>query len=361
METLLEYKCPACGGALSFDSSVQKMKCPYCDTELEVAALRELDEALKQEQPDDFTWESQPETQWSEQEAENLRSYVCQSCGGEILGDLNTAATRCPYCDNPVVMPRQFSGTLRPDVVVPFQLNKEQAQNALTQHFNKKPLLPKEFKTQNRIESVQGIYVPFWLFDTEAQASIRYRATRIHHWSDSRFDYTRTSHFRLFRGGRLAFENVPVDGSSKMGNDLMESIEPFDLSKGVDFQTAYLAGYLVDKFDVEAEECKTRANDRIRVSTEQAFAQTTAGYHTVIPEHTGIRLSGGRVRYALLPVWLLTTRWQDKVYTFAMNGQTGKMVGNLPIHTGKFLAMFAGISLGAGAVITALAALLGLL
>jgi len=361
METLLEYKCPACGGALSFDASLQKMKCPYCDTEFEVAALQELDEVLQQEQPSDYSWESQPEGQWSEEETRNLRSYVCQSCGGEIVGDLSTAATNCPYCDNPVVMAGQFSGTLRPDLVVPFKLNKEQAKAALSGYLEKKPLLPKAFKSQNRIESIQGIYVPFWLFDTDADASLRYKATRIHTWSDADYNYTRTSFFSLIRSGHIGFDHVPVDGSSKMPNELMESIEPYDMTQAVDFQTAYLAGYLADKFDVEAEVCKTRANDRIRASTETAFAQTTAGYATVTPESTNIQLSGGKVRYALLPVWMLTTQWDGKTYTFAMNGQTGKMVGNLPIHMGKYFAMLAATSLGAGAIITALAALIGFL
>ena len=359
MNTLLEYKCPACGGALAFDSALQKMKCPYCDTEFEVEALQQLDEALKQEKPSDFTWESQPESQWSEEETRNLRSYVCQSCGGEILGDLNTAATSCPYCDNPVVMTGQFVGDLRPDLVVPFKLSKEQAMEALRRHMQKKPLLPKLFKSQNRIESIQGIYVPFWLFDSDADAHIRYKATRIHCWSDANYNYTRTSFYSLVRQGCIGFDNVPVDGSSKMANDLMESIEPYDLSQAVDFQTAYLAGFLADKYDVEAETCKTRANQRIQSSTEEAFSRTTAGYNTVIPEHTDIRLSGGRVRYALLPAWVLTTRWRDQVYTFAMNGQTGKMVGNLPVDKGLFWTYLLSVGLGCGALISAIACLFG--
>ena len=142
METQLQYKCPACGGALNFDSSQQKMKCPYCDTELEVEALRELDEALQKETPSELQWESQPEGQWSTEETENLCTFVCQSCGGEILGDRNTAATRCPYCDNPVVVAERFSGTLRPDLVVPFRLNKEQAKAEYARFLQKKPLLP---------------------------------------------------------------------------------------------------------------------------------------------------------------------------------------------------------------------------
>ena len=240
METLLEYKCPACGGALSFDASQQMMKCPYCDTEFEVAALQELDELLQQEQPSDFSWQSQQANQWTEEETQNLCTFVCHSCGGQIVGDEHLAATNCPYCDNPVVMAGRFSGSLRPDLVVPFKLNKDQARTALAKHLQRKPLLPRLFKTHNRIESIQGVYVPFWLFDADANASIRYKATRVHHWSDSNYTYTRTSYYSLLRSGEIGYRNVPVDGSSKMSNDLMESVEPFDLSQGVDFQTALL-------------------------------------------------------------------------------------------------------------------------
>ena len=359
METLLEYKCPACDGAISFDASVQKMKCPYCDTEFEVEALRELDEVLKQERPSDYTWDQEPEAQWTEDETQNLRTYTCKFCGGEIIGDENTAATQCPYCDNPVVLSGQFTGTLRPDLVVPFKLTKAQAKEALAQHLNKKPLLPKLFKSKNRIESIQGLYVPFWLFDSNVDASIRYKATRVQHWSDSNYTYTRTSFFKLLREGNLAFENVPVDGSSKIQDELMESIEPYDLSQGVDFQTAYLAGYLADKFDVESEVCKNRANERIRSSTESAFASTAVGYASVLPESSNIRLTDSRVRYALLPVWILTTRYQEKTYTFAMNGQTGKMVGNLPIDWKLFVTYLLSIGLGSGALISLIACLFG--
>lgn len=356
METLLEYKCPACGGALNFDASQQQMKCPYCDTEFDVAALQELDEALQQS-TEEMTWEQEPMQQWTQEESQGFQTYVCDSCGGEITCDATTAATHCPYCDNPVVVAKQFAGALKPDLVVPFKLTKEEAVTALSAHLKGKPLLPKLFKSQNRIEKIQGLYVPFWLFDTQVHADIRYRATRVRHWSDSNYNYTRTSHYSLLRSGQLAFRHVPVDGSVKMDNALMESIEPYDMSQAVDFKTAYLAGYLADKFDVPADDCKLRANDRIRVSTESAFAATAVGYSTVFPQHSNIRLSGGKVRYALLPVWLLTTRYGDKLYTFAMNGQTGKMVGNLPICWRTFFAYLFGIGLGSGALISLIASM----
>ena len=330
MQTLQEYKCPCCGGAIAFDSTLQKMKCPYGDTAFDMETLASYDAGLNGEQ-DSMEWETSAGTQWQEGEADGLRTYVCKSCGGEIVGDENTAATSCPFCGNPVVMMGQFSGALKPDLVIPFKLDKNAAKAGLMQHLSGKRLLPKIFKDQNHIDEIKGIYVPFWLFDTDADAQVRYRTTKVRVWSDSKYDYTDTSHFLVNRRGSVSFEHIPVDGSTKMPDDLMESIEPFNFSAAVDFQTAYLAGYLADKYDVDAEQSIERANERVKRSTEEVFASTVHGYQTVVTESSNIRLHGGKAKYALYPVWILNTTWQGKKYTFAMNGQTGKFVGDLPV------------------------------
>ena len=111
----------------------------------------------------------------------------------------------------------------------------------------------------------------------------------------------------------------------------MESIEPYNISDAVHFQTAYLSGYVADKYDVTAEESIDRANQRVKRSTEEVFAETVEGYTTVTPENTSVQFRGGKARYALYPVWLLNTSWNGNQYTFAMNGQTGKFVGDLPV------------------------------
>ena len=327
MQTLQEYKCPCCGGAIAFDSTLQKMKCPYCDTEFEMEALEGYDAELQSEKSDNMEWETSAGGDWQEGETDGLRSYVCKSCGGEIVGDANTAATACPFCGNPVVMMGQFSGALKPDLVIPFKAAKA----GLMKHLTGKRLLPKIFKDQNHIDEIKGVYVPFWLFDTDVDAQVRYRATKVRTWSDSDYDYTETSHFMVHRGGSVGFEHVPVDGSSKMADDLMESIEPYSISDAVHFQTAYLAGYVADKYDVTAEESVDRANQRVKRSTEEVFAETVKGYTTVTPENTNVQFHGGKARYALYPVWLLNTTWNGNQYVFAMNGQTGKFVGDLPV------------------------------
>ena len=361
MDVLQQYKCPCCDGSIEFSSRHQKMKCPYCDTEFEMDTLQAYDEALGQEQPDNMTWQTDPGGDWQEGEQEGLRIYQCKTCGGEIVTDETTAATSCPYCGNPVVMLGQVAGDLKPDLVIPFQYDKKAAVEALKNHYRGKRLLPKVFSGENHIEEVKGVYVPVWLFDADADASIRYRATRVRSWSDSRYHYTETSHYSVFRSGHLSFDAVPVDGSTKMDDTLMESIEPYDLSGAVDFQTAYLSGFLADRYDVSAEQSVARANERIRTSTEQAFADTVHGYTSVIPASSHVNLQNGKARYALYPVWLLNTTWNGKSYHFAMNGQTGKFAGDLPMDSGAFCRYLFGIAGAVSAAVFAASYLLWML
>ena len=331
MAGLQEYKCPCCGGAIVFDSGLQKMKCPYCNTEFSLEILENYDAELKDDVTDNMEWEMTAGCEWQEGEIEGLRAYACNSCGGEIIGDENTAAATCPFCGNPVVMTGQFSGDLKPDLVIPFKLDKKAAKEGLMKHLSGKRLLPKVFKNQNHIDEIKGVYVPFWLFDTDADAQVRYRATKVRNWSDSSYNYEEKSYYLVHRSGSVGFEGVPVDGSTKMADELMESIEPYDTSEAVDFKTAYLSGYLADKYDVGAEQSIERANERVKRSTEEAFAGTVKGYTMVQAENSNIQLHGGKAKYALYPVWLLNTTWKGNQYVFAMNGQTGKFVGNLPV------------------------------
>ena len=238
---------------------------------------------------------------------------------------------KCPYCGNPVIMTAKFKGALRPDLVIPFKLDKKAAKEAYYKHIKGRRLLPKTFRKENHIDEIKGVYVPFWLFDGDVDADVRYKATKVRMWSDHDYDYTETSYYSVERSGEMTFVSVPVDGSEKMADDLMESIEPYNCAEAVDFQTAYLAGYLADKYDVTAEESIERANARVKRSTEEAFAETVQGYNSVTAENSSVQFHNGKAKYALYPVWLLNTTWNGNKYTFAMNGQTGKFVGDLPV------------------------------
>ena len=344
MAVLQDFKCPCCDGAIEFDSNLQKMKCPYCSSEFEMADLQAYSDALNSRLEDNMQWDATAGSEWQPGETEGMRVYTCNTCGGEIVGDETIGATECPFCGNPVVVTGQFAGVLKPDLVIPFKLDKKAAMEALKKHYGGKRLLPKTFKDENRVKEVKGLYVPVWLFNADAQGHVLYKASRVRTWSDSRYRYTETSYFNVIRAGGIGFENVPVDGSTKMDDALMESIEPFDISDAVDFQTAYLAGYLADKYDVDAENSIQRANMRIKQSTEDAFRTTVQGYTSVTPISTNISLQNGTAKYALYPVWILNTQWNGQNYTFAMNGQTGKLAGDLPLDKSAYRKWLFGLT-----------------
>lgn len=350
MSALTEQKCPCCGGAVEFDVSSQNLKCPYCDTEFDIAALQQAEQnASAATAEDSVNWNSQS-AQWAEGEANGINVYICNSCGGEIIADHTTSATSCPYCGNQVVMKGQFSGALRPDLVIPFKFDKKAAKEALKKHITSKKFVPKAFTDDNRLEEIKGVYVPHWLFSGDAVANMNFKGTRTRRWSDSKNNYTQTSFYSIFRSGSLGFDNIPVDGSTKMPDDLMESIEPFDLNQAVDFHTAYLAGYLADKYDVEVENCYNRATERVKRSTSDAFLGTIHGYEGVMLENMNMNIANGSYKYALYPVWLLKSKWNGKDYTFAMNGQTGKMTGNIPTDNKAVLVASGIVGAAIGAV-----------
>ena len=313
MANTINYKCPNCGGIIEFDSATQSMKCPYCDSEFSV---RDFD------YKDDFL-------NWKTDEGYHL--YHCDSCGAELISDDTAASMKCPYCDNPVIITDRLSGEYKPDLIIPFKLDKNAAKTALSNHFKDKKLLPRVFSTDNHLDEIKGIYVPFWLFDTEVNASANYEMKNTSIWSDARLQYTETMVYNATRTGTLSFNNVPVDGSEKMDNTMMESLEPFDYSQLLPFKTAYLAGYMADKYDVNSNETVDRIRQRVCSSACDYLDSTISGYDSIHRINQSAYLTNTKIKYALLPVWILNTTWHGKRYIFAMNGQTGKFIGDLPI------------------------------
>lgn len=364
MNQMLEYKCPYCGGRMEFDAVSQNMKCPYCDSEIAVSELEHMDAHLEQDQaeeiiPEDanesFDWEKTEDNAWTEEESSGMAVFTCKSCGGEIVADENLAATSCPYCDNPIVLTGRLKGELKPDYIIPFKLDKKAAKEAFQKFISGKKLLPKVFKDQNHIDEIKGLYVPFWIFDAKADAKMTYKATKVRAWSDSEYNYTETSYYEVKRYGNMAFSHIPVDGSSQMADELMESIEPFDFSEAVPFKTAYMSGFLADKYDVAKDLCRPRADQRLKETASEVIRDSvTDGYASVDLTSSNIDLKDATAKYAMYPVWILNTTFNGEHYIFAMNGQTGKFVGNLPVDKGIYWKMFGMYTGIIGAIATVL-------
>ena len=347
---VIEYKCPCCGAGLRYSQQTERLTCDACDNDFELDTVKAFHDTV---QPDTFQWDPQSAEPMSDQENAALQTFTCPSCGGVLITDCATAATFCPYCDNAAIIPGRVSGALRPDGVIPFLKTKDDAKKAFAELCKNKPLLPKGYYDDQRLEHISGVYVPFWLYDCSGALQGRYRATRTRHWSDSNYNYTKTSHYLLLRAAEASFSGIPMDGSSKMDNIIMESIEPFDYERLIPFDTAYLSGFLADKYDVEAQSGEERIRQRVDHSFTEMLSLTFISYDSVLPANRNLHVAHSKARYVLLPVWMLSSRYNGKTYTFAMNGQTGKLTGNLPICPKRTAAWFGGIA----AAVAALAAL----
>lgn len=343
---VIEYKCPCCGAGLLFRGDSQQLTCEYCDNSFDLETVRAFNASESQETFEEFQWDQEPSERWSDAEESRLNVFICPSCGGEIMTEETTAASFCPYCDNPTIMPGRLSGGLKPDAIIPFRMSKEDAKEAFRKLCKGKPLLPGMFTQEQRIEKITGIYVPFWLYDCCGNFDGNYNATRIHTWADANYNYTRTEHFLLKRGARADFQGIPMDGSSKMDNTLMESIEPFDYSQLQNFDMAFLSGYLADKYDVPSDQGKQRVKERVENAFDAQLQSSFLGYSTVVPTSCQLKIDHSKARYALMPVWILNTRYRGKLYAFAMNGQTGRMTGSFPISPQKCAIWFGGIFAG---------------
>lgn len=354
------YKCPKCGSALSWDPGAESVRCAHCGTTFTMEAVEACYEDAA-EAEDTFSWQDYKTGIDANDRLENTVEYICESCGAHLECDANTAAISCPYCGSNVVINERIEGGLRPNAVIPFRITPEQLPDVIHAFYKDKKLLPKDFFSDHQLSQVQGIYVPFWLFRSGVGGTMTAKATRVRHYRQGNYDCTETQYFRLVRGGDMEFANVPVDASTRMDNDLMDSLEPFDFSELVDFKPAYLTGYLADRFDSDPDSELGRAGERMRSSAKAQLSSTCAGYSSVSNEQYSLQLEDPDVKYVFLPVYLLNCEYNGQKYRYAVNGQTGKVVGDLPISKERKNAFFWKTFGIAAAIGGALAALLQLL
>ena len=349
-DTSVSYKCPKCGAPLTFLPGHNHVTCAFCDAKISIAEMDAL-YAQKEEQAAQAAEKAEEkEAQWNTKnagsawdgaETANMMIQTCSSCGAELVSDGNTMATECAYCGSPNMIPSQFGGMLRPDYVIPFQKTKQDAIAALKEFYSeglRKYILPTAFTSENRIKEIQSMYVPFWLFDAHISADANYLAERSSSRDTENETVTETSHYRCERSGEMTFHGIPVDASVRMDDSFMDSIEPFDYSELVPFSAAYFTGHIADKYDVDAEASVPRADKRVHESAVGVLEGTVTGYDRCsLDGEASVIKEDGTVSYAMAPVWILTTKYHEKPYTFMMNGQTGKVVGSVPIDRAKVL------------------------
>ncbi len=337
--SILVYKCPQCSAALAFDAEKQSWDCPYCTGSFDLEQLEKIEKEKKQTEADNV--EKQNDDPDFNSDA---RVYSCPDCGAQIVTDATTSATFCVFCQNPTIIPSQLSGEFRPSKVIPFKFDKNSATKAFLKWCGKKPLVPKDFKSGPQMEKITGVYLPFWLFNCDVSGSLKANAKRIRSWRSGNTQYTETQHFELFRDGEMCFKRIPTDGSSKMDDKMMDLLEPFHYDALVDFSMSYLSGYLAEKYDHDKKDVFPRIEKRIYDDTMSHLQGTIGGYNSVYVESSNINIDRWDAAYALMPVWMLIYKYKGKDFLFAMNGQTGKVVGKLPLSFLRMAAWFAGMA-----------------
>ncbi|TBL76121.1 TFIIB-type zinc ribbon-containing protein [Paenibacillus thalictri] len=323
---VIEYKCPNCGSGMVFDSATGMLSCHSCGRK---DNIEQIADPLDGQQID---------------ATEQVHEYHCTSCGAVIMAEAETAATVCSFCGSAVVLGDRLSGKLAPGLVIPFSISKEEAVKAFRKWCKNGLLTPSGFMTADRIKSMTGMYVPFWLYELHNQVEATGHATRVRIYSDGDYRYTETQYFDVYRKLQLNYLRVPIDSSEKMNDTLMDKLEPFPYDQLKHFKTPYLAGYVAEKYSYTDTEMLPRAKNKIREYIESAISSTVSEYSTATFTNKNIDTKVKNVDYCLLPVWVVHYDYNKLEYTFAMNGQTGKVVGKPPISKTKVAAWFAGIS-----------------
>ena len=337
----LTYKCPNCGGGLIFDPSGGQFKCEFCLSKFS-------EEELKRHFPD----MAAPDAAEPEQEAEEADDfsahsmmYRCPSCGAEIITDDTTAATFCYYCHNPIVCEGRLSGEFKPDRIVPFEIDRKTAEKTFLDWIKKRKFVPRDFFGKKQLEKMTGVYFPYWMTEAELRGTLDGTARKVRVWVAGDLEYTETTTYRVHRAGNLRFREYLSLAFRKGDQTLLNRILPYDMTKAVDFAMPYLSGFQAERRDVEQKETENAVQDTFHMYAEEMLRDTTGGVGLLTGEHSAFSDERYDWKYCLLPVWLMTYRGKDdKMYYFALNAQTGEIVGELPLSKKRLAGLFAGVA-----------------
>lgn len=312
---------------MGFDSQSGKLSCPSCGRN---ETIETYDENLIS-----MTFEE-----------EEAKEYHCENCGASVITEADTTATSCSFCGAGVVLIDRLSGELAPAKVIPFTISKDEAMAAFKKWCKNGRLTPKGFMSGNRVKEITGMYVPFWMYDLNSKVKVHATGKKIRTYTRGNYIYTETKYYDVFRDINLDYAKVPVDASERLNDELMDKLEPYNYSDLKPFKTPYLAGYLAEKYNFTDEQLFSRVKSKIQRFIDSYVRSTISGYSSVHYNRQDINTEQRKSFYVLLPVWMVYYDHDKQEHTFAMNGQTGKVVGKPPISYGKVAAWFSSVAGG---------------
>lgn len=310
------FTCPNCGGNLKFDISTQQLGCEHCQTQMDPYSFEDKEKDAIETQDFDVT------------------IFTCPQCGGEILSTDTSAAEFCTFCGASTILYSRLSKEKRPDYIIPFQKTKEDCKKAYSSIMKKAIFSPDELKNPKYIDSFRGIYIPYWAFYMEQKGPFQLKGSK----TRRRGDYIYTDHYALHGEIDAYYKGLSYDASSSFDDTLSAKIAPFDVKGMKAFTPAFLSGFYADTADVEAETYQREAEALAYNTSIGSVYSQFSGISIQAPDSTmDLNTKTKSVDRTMFPVWFMSYRNGDRVAYTTINGQTGKVVTDLPIDTKKYV------------------------
>ena len=311
-------KCPTCGSNIVYEPELGSMMCRNCGNIYSPDTM-ESRGSLGISKEHDYMGDSDVSG-----DDKKRHEIVCNSCGATLIADENTMSTMCPFCGSPALITRRMTREFKPDYIIPFKIDKDQAKTIAKNWLNTRSYVPWGFKNKCRLTNMTALYVPFWLLDCNVNTEVTGTVKQIVGAGTATFEVTSRMTYYV--------KGVPFDASLKIANKLMEAIEPFDYREMVRFESKYLQGFYADKYDQnpgDLAEKMIKRMDSFSLSAVDNVARKYGNYETR-PEKNYSWMSEVKTIYCLLPVWFMTVEFDGRQYQFAVNGQTGEASGQVP-------------------------------
>lgn len=338
------YQCPNCRAPITFKPDRQMFICDYCGSQFTPAEMEE--HFRKQEAKDNARAQAElqkeaaakakaassgaAEAGPAEQAEAQVHEYHCQNCGANVVTDETTTSTFCYYCHSPVIITTRLQGDFRPDRLLPFEISEETAKKTFLDWAKKKKYIPSDFTSNAQLEKMTGMYLPYWFMDSDVRVDFSGTSTENRSWRQGDYEYTETSSYAHERHGYFHLHDVNIPAFSKIDQNLLNGVEPFDAEKFVPFSMPMLSGFFTEQYTLSEADAKPQIEGEVE-RIAGFMLEDSLGGRTVSATQNELVPENHDLQYSLVPVWVLTYNYNGKIYVYALNGQTGRAFGEVPL------------------------------
>lgn len=328
-----DKKCPQCGGVMDYDPATGNLHCPYCDYEENIPV--EADTPTTAEELDFNTAEFTANKDWGI----STKTVLCKSCGAESIYDALQTSAVCPFCGSNQVMDQNDIDTIAPGGVVPFSISDKQASEIFHKWIKRKFFCPKLAKESARPDKFKGIYLPYWTFDTQTFSTYSGEYGIDHTRRDKDGNTHTETEWHHTQGKYNEFiDDELVIATNKQDTYMLRGIEPFDTANNKSYKPEYIAGFVAERYSIGLKDAWKTAEASIRKKLKNHVSDKIQREHRADRTRNvslNTTFSKKTYKYLLLPIWVSNFKYNDKVYQFMINGQTGKISGKTPISIPK--------------------------